>query len=71
MPVIWLSVLVGGGACLLTIGGILKYPWIPLISEGQWWYIVGGLTLVLLIIAGIASMFANSEASYEAAYKGE
>ncbi len=71
MLVIWLSVLIGGGACLLTIGGILKYPWIPLISDGQWWYIVGGLTLVLLIIAGIASMFANSEASYEAAYRGE
>lgn len=66
MPIIWTSVLVGAVACLLTIGGILYYPWIPqLIGPGTWWYVVGGLTLVLLVIAGVLSMIANSQASWE------
>ena len=65
MWVIWLSVVVGGSACVLTIVGILIYPWIPLIPNSQWWYLVGGLTLAVLIIAGLFSMFANSQATFE------
>lgn len=65
MPVIWLSVLVGFVACLVTIGGILVYPWIPLIGNNQWWYLVGGLAVAVLLIACIGSMFANSQALYE------
>ncbi len=63
--VIWLSVLVGGAACLATVIGILVYPWIPLIGSGQWWLLVGGLTLILLVIAILASMIASGEASFE------
>jgi amino acid transporter len=63
--VIWGSVLVGGAACLLTVVAILVYPWIPLISNRQWWYIVGGLTLGILVLAGIASMVASGEANFE------
>ncbi len=63
--VIWGSVIVGGAACLLTVVTILVYPWIPLISNNQWWYIVGGLTLGILVIAGIASMLASGEANFE------
>ena len=63
--VIWGSVVVGGAACLLTIVTILIYPWIPLISSPQWGIVVGGLTGVILVIAGIASMVANSEATYQ------
>jgi len=63
--VIWLSVLMGGAACLATVIGILVYPWIPLIDNGHWWLLVGGLTLILLVIAILASMVASGEASFE------
>lgn len=65
MAVIWLSVLIGGAACLLTIVAILVYPWIPQITSGQWWIVVGGLAFALLIIASLASMLASSEAGWE------
>ena len=66
MPIIWGSVAIGGIACLVTIFGVLAYSWIPpLIANGQWWYIVGGLTLVCLVAAAIGSMVANSQADWE------
>lgn len=65
LGVIWLSVLVGGAACLVTVIAILVYPWIPLIDNGHWWYVVGGLTLVLLILAILVSMVASGEATFE------
>ena len=63
--VIWLSVVVGGLACLTTIVGILAYSWIPLISNSSWWIYVGGLGLVVMIIAATLSALANSEAVWE------
>ena len=63
--VIWLSVFVGGIACLATIVGILVYPWIPLISNNLWWMEVGGLALALLTIAAFLSALASSEAAWE------
>ena len=65
MPVIWLSIVIGGVACIVTIIAILVYPWIPQVSNNQWWIIVGGLGLALLIIAGVASMVASGEAGWE------
>jgi amino acid transporter len=65
MAVIWLSVLVGGLACLVTIIAILVYPWIPQISSNQWWIVVGGLAFALLIIASLFSMVGSGEASWE------
>ena len=63
--VIWLSVVVGGAACLVTVIAILKYPWIPLIDNGHWWFLVGGPTLGLLILAIFVSMVASGEANFE------
>ncbi|HEU5380193.1 MAG TPA: APC family permease [Ktedonobacteraceae bacterium] len=63
--VIWLSVVVGGTACLLTIVGILLYSWIPLISNDTWWMYVGGLSVALLTVAAVLSALANSEAVWE------
>jgi amino acid transporter len=63
--VIWLSVVVGGTACLLTIVGILLYSWIPLISNNSWWLYVGGLSVALLTVAAVLSALANSEAVWE------
>jgi amino acid transporter len=63
--VIWGSVVLGGAACLLTVVAILVYPWTPLIGNNWWGLIVGGLTLGILVFAGIASMLANSQATFE------
>jgi hypothetical protein len=41
------------------------YPWIPQISAGSWWYIVGGLALACLGVAAIGSMIANSGARWQ------
>jgi len=66
MPVIWISAAVGFIACILTIIDTLLNSWIAqLIGNDKWWYIVGGLTLACLIVAAIASLFANSEADWE------
>jgi hypothetical protein len=43
----------------------LLYAWIPQISNSQWWYLVGGLTLIFLTVAGIGSIVANSEANWQ------
>lgn len=63
--VIWLSVFVGGIACVLTILGILIYPWIAQIPASSWGYLVGGVAVALLVVAGVCSMFVNMEASWE------
>ena len=64
-PVLFISMLLGPLACLFAIVDTLFFSWIPQIDNGHWWYIVGGLTLVCLVIATIGSMVASSEASWE------
>jgi amino acid transporter len=71
MPLLWLCTFIGGLACLLTIVGILAYSWIPtLVSNSQWWPYVGGLALATILITGVGSLFANSQASWEALEQG-
>jgi amino acid transporter len=65
LPVLAISIVLGSVSCLLAIVGTLFYSWTSLISNNQWWFIIGGLTLVCLIIAAIGSMFATSEAAWE------
>jgi glutamate:GABA antiporter len=65
IPVIWISIIVGTTACVLAIVGTLFYSWTALIPNTSWWYIIGGLTLVCLIIAAIGSMVASSEAAWQ------
>jgi amino acid transporter len=65
VPVIWASIVVGTTACGLAIVGTLFYSWTALIPNSSWWYIIGGLTLVCLIIAAIGSMLASSEAAWQ------
>ncbi len=67
MPVLWGSIVIGSLACLVAIVDTLLYAWIPQISNGQWWYLVGGLTIVCLVIAAIGSLIANGEATWEEA----
>lgn len=63
--VLWIAVALGSVSCFLAIVSTLFYSWTTLISNSQWVYIIGGLTVVCLVIAAIGSMFANSEASWE------
>jgi glutamate:GABA antiporter len=66
MPVLILSGVVGVVACVIAIGDTLLNSWIPgLISNAYWWYIIGGVTLLCIIVAGIGSMIARSEAEWE------
>ncbi len=66
MPVIWTAITLGTLASITAIVGTLFFSWIPsLISNGQWWYIIGGLTLACLIIAAVGSMLASSEAAWQ------
>lgn len=66
MPVLWASIVLGSTSCVAAIVGTLFFSWIPsLISNSQWWYIIGGLTAICLVIAGIGSMLASSEASWQ------
>ena len=66
MPVIWLAVALGVVSCATAIVGTLFFSWIPsYISNSQWWYIIGGLTVVCLIIAAVGSMLASSEAAWQ------
>ncbi len=70
MPLLWLCVLVGPIACFLAIVDTIKNSWIPQISNDQWWWIVSGITVVLIIIAALGAMIANSEASWQTTKEG-
>ncbi len=66
MPVLWVCMVFGTATCIISIVGTLLYSLIPLqIPNSQWWFIVGGITLVCLVVAALGSMFATSEADWE------
>jgi len=65
MPILWITVLVGPFACLLAIVDTLFFSWISQIGNNSWWYIVGGITVICLVIAGIGAMLASGEASWQ------
>ena len=65
LPVLGISIVLGSVSCLLAIFGTLFFSWTTLISNNHWWYIIGGLTIVCLMIAAIGSLFASSEAAWE------
>jgi len=66
MPVLWVCIIVAPLACVLAIIVTLSFSPIPQqIPSNLWGGIVGGLTVGWLVLAGIASMVANSEAGWE------
>lgn len=66
LPILWISIVLGTFTCLVSIIGTLVYSLIPQqISNNQWWWIVGGITMTCLAVAAIGSMFANSEAQWQ------
>ena len=66
LPILWISIVLGTFTCFVSIVGTLVYSLIPQqIGNNQWWWIVGGITLMCLAVAAIGSMFANSEAQWQ------
>jgi glutamate:GABA antiporter len=66
MPVLWACMVLGTLACAVSIYGTLIYSLIPAQIDNQhWWYIVGGITFVCLIVAALGSMLAHSEADWQ------
>ena len=65
LPILWICIVSGLASCVLTIVDTLFFSWTPLIPNTRWWYLVGGLTLIFLIISAFSSMLARSEAAWE------
>ncbi len=66
VPVLWGGSIVGMLVCFATIVVTLLSSWLPtLISTNDWWMVVGGLTLLWLVVCTISSMLATSEAHWE------
>ena len=66
MPVLWASIILGTTSCVVSIIGTLLYSLIPkAMGNTQWFYIVGGITVVCLAMAASGSMIARSEANWE------
>src|SRR5581483_5393062 len=65
MSILWVCVIIGPISCLLTIADTLFFSWTATIDNHHWWYLVGSLTLIFLIISAICSMVARSEAEWQ------
>jgi amino acid transporter len=63
---LWASVVVGPLTCLVVVWDTLANSWIPqLIPNGQWWYLVGGIAFLSLLVAGIMTMYGSIQTIYE------
>jgi len=66
LSILAVSVIFGTLASIIAILDTLYYSWVPqIVTNEQWRYIVGSITVICLIIAGVGSMFANSQAEWE------
>ncbi|MHB8599580.1 MAG: APC family permease [Ktedonobacteraceae bacterium] len=66
LPLLLCCVVTGTALCAGTIAITLFNSFIPtLLPDGTWWYIVGGLALACLALCAMASVFTNSEATWE------
>jgi glutamate:GABA antiporter len=66
MPVLWISIVFGITTCILSIIGALIFSLIPkLIGNNVWPLIVGGITVVCLVVALVGGILASSEADWQ------
>lgn len=65
MAIVWASVIIGLLSCILTTVDTLLFSWTNLIPNHQWWYFVGGLTILFLSISVLISIFAKSELDWQ------
>src|SRR6266851_929309 len=66
MPVLWISIVFGTTTCVVSIIGALAFSLIPgLIGNNVWWLIVGGITVICIVVAALGGMLASSEADWQ------
>jgi len=66
LPLLWGCVVLGTISCLVSVAGALFYSLIPQqIDNSHWCLLVGGITVVCLILAAAVATFATSEAHWE------
>ena len=66
LPLVLCCAVTGTALCAGTIAITLFNSFIPtLVPDGTWWYVVGGLALACLALCAMASLFTNSEATWE------
>jgi glutamate:GABA antiporter len=66
MWILWASAIIGPLTCLVVVFDTLQNSWIPqLIPNGQWWYLVGGITIISVTVVAIGSIYASSQANWE------
>ncbi|GCE20258.1 APC family permease [Dictyobacter kobayashii] len=65
IPLLWFSIVIGILSCAITVADTLLYSWTNLIPNTQWWYLVGGVTSVLLALSAFISIFAKSEVDWQ------
>jgi amino acid transporter len=65
MAIIWASVIIGLLSCILTTIDTLLFSWTNLLPNYQWWYCVGGLTILFLAISVLISIFTKSEVDWQ------
>ncbi|HTI13421.1 MAG TPA: APC family permease [Dictyobacter sp.] len=68
IPLLWITVYIGLISCLLTIVDTLFFSWTSLIPNTQWWYLVGSLMLIFLLVSAFLSLLARSEARWQTMY---
>ncbi len=66
LPLLWACTVLGIISCGASIVGALLYSLIPQqLDNTHWLLLVGGITLVCLVIAAVGAMFASSEAGWQ------
>jgi hypothetical protein len=63
--VLWMSILVGGSACLFVLADTLLNSWTPTLSNTTWTFSLSGVLAVILFALAIGSMYATSEAAWQ------
>ena len=59
------SVLVGSVTCLVVVVDTFQNSWTPLISNSNWWIVVGLVTAMSIALAAIFSAFASAQVAWE------
>ncbi len=63
---LWASVVVGPLTCMVVVWDTLANSWIPqLIPNDQWWYLVGCIALISIVVAVILTMYGSSQVIWE------
>jgi hypothetical protein len=63
--VLWVSLLLGGSACLFVLTDTLLNSWTPTLSNATWTLALGAVLVVILFALAIGSMLATSEAAWQ------